>query len=253
MSPQGEGINLPPLAPIAEDGGQFRPAHGGQKCFHPGLKVGDIIRFQPGYGEIVRNALGKCAADIHYAADHAHAGTFAKDGRKPFAIITADHGLAPAHELEGKTAHILEHPQFRRLIKGIVLHERTGSRPCPAADMDDARRRTVPGGVARIPAHDNAASRVEPAYVGGRGAVHKDFRIVEAHGTDALAGVGHMEPQGLAFPVPQRAADVVLARRFDFKRCLAVADRFLNGEKQVLGRHAVRPLQCLDCQHVAPS
>jgi len=119
--------------------------------------------------------------------------------------------------------------------------------------MDDARRRAVPGGVARIPAHDNAASRVQPAHIGGRWAVHKDFRIVEAHGTDALAGVGHMEPQGLAFPVPQRAADVVLARRFDFKRCLAVADRFLNGEKQVLGRHAVRPLQCLDCQHVAPS
>ena len=131
MSPQGEGINLPPLAPIAEDGVQFRPAHGGQKCFQPGVKVGDVIRFQPGYGEIVRDVLGKRAAHIHYAADHAHAGTFAKDGRKPFAVITADHGLAPAHELEGKTAHILEHPQFRGRIKGIVLHERTGSGPCP--------------------------------------------------------------------------------------------------------------------------
>ena len=111
-------MNLPPLAPIAEDGTQFRPAHGGQKCFHPGLKVGDIIRFQPDTARSSATSSEKRATHIHYAADQCHAGTFAKDGRKPFAIITADHGLAPAHELEGKTAHILEHPQFRGLIKG---------------------------------------------------------------------------------------------------------------------------------------
>ena len=95
------------------------------------------------------------------------------------------------------------------------------------------------GGIAAVaPDHDFPAG-VQPAHIGRCRTFHINLGIFQAHAADALAGIFDIKAQSLAFRMPQRAADIVLAGRFDpkfgfpFRHC--GADRL----QQVLGRHPV--------------
>ena len=86
----------------------------------------------------------------------------------------------------------------------------------------------MPRRVARVAAYGNQAAHVQPAHIGGGRTVHDDFRVVEAHGADTLARIRHMEDELFPFGMPERPADVMLARRDDLELRLAFLHRLFH-------------------------
>ncbi len=245
-------MHLPPLVPTGQLPEKLGTPHGVEEAGKPRLQKGPVRPVKAGNGHILRERLRDGPAHVEHAAHHAHAGAFPEHGRHPLAAVAADHRPAAAHELERKAADAAQYPEFRRIVERVVLHEGTGARPGPAPNIDGPGGGTVPGRVPGVAAHGDGPARVQPAHVGGRGAVHHDLGPVKAHGAHALAGVGHMEAQRPAFAVPQRAADVVLAGSRDLEIRLAAVHRLFYGKEQVLRGHAPRLVQGVYPEHGPP-
>ena len=124
-----------------------------------------------------------------------------------------------------------------------MLHERAGARARASADIDGSGGGAVPGRVAHIAAHGNAAPGIEPAHIGGRGTFHHHFRAGETHGPHTLAGVGHAEGELPARLVPEGAADVVLTRSVYFKFRFALVHGIFYGKQDILRGHALMIMQ----------
>ena len=233
-----DGQKLAPFAPAAERFERGRLVHRVQEVLQTGGEEGDVRLVEIVHGHVVFGVGAGIAAEVHHAAHHADAGALAEHGSAFGGVEAADHHLAAAHEFAREGAGAVENPEFGLGVERIVLHERAGTGARAAADVDDARCRAVTGGVAGVALHGDARAGVEPAHVGGGGAFHHDFGVIEAHAAHALTGIGHMEAQGAAFGVPEGAADVVLTGRMDVEFRFAPGHGLADGQQQILRGHA---------------
>ena len=194
-----------------------------EKIFHAACQESNIIGIQLRADDICRMRANR-AAHVNDTADHADAGTFTENRFKLLTVITADNSLAAAHEFKGERTDILQDPEFRFFIQRIVLHQRACTRTTASADEDLATGRTMSRRITSIATYRNDTPGVEPAHVCRRRFLDDDFRPRQAHGTGTLTSIPNMEMKLLAFRMPERAADVVLAGSLDLKVRLALLD-----------------------------
>ena len=237
-----------PLAPVGELCLELRALDVREEVIHAAREEGDVILVECGADDVGRMRANR-AAHVDRTADHTDTGALAEDRVEFRAVVAADDGLAAAHELERERADVLEDPELRLLIERVVLHQRARARAAAAADEDLAARRAVARRVAGIALDRDDAAGIEPADVSRRRLLDDDLRARQAHRTRALAGVPDVEVQLLAFRMPERTADVMLAGCLDLKIRLALLDGFADGQEQVLGGHAFMPFHGIYLKH----
>ena len=239
---------LVPLAPVRQLGLELRALNVREEFIHAAREEGNVVLVESRADDVSRMRTNR-AAHVDRAADHADAGALTEHRVEISAVVAADDGLATAHELERERADILEDPELRLLVERVMLHQRARARAAAAADEDLAARRAVAGRIAGIALDGDDAAGVEPADISRRRLLDDDLRARQAHRARALAGVPDVEMQLLAFRMPERTADVVLAGGLDLKVRLALLDGFADGQEQVLGGHAFMPFHGIYLKH----
>ena len=239
---------LVPLAPVGELCLELRALDVREEVIHTAREEDDVILVECGADDVGRMRANR-TAHVDRTTDHTDTGALAEDRVEFRAVIAADDGLAAAHELERERADILEDPELRLLVERVMLHQRARARAAAAADEDLAARRAVAGRIAGIALDGDDAAGVEPADISRRRLLDDDLRARQAHRARALAGVPDVEVQLLAFRMPERTADVVLAGGLDLKVRLALLDGFADGQEQVLGGHAFMPFHGIYLKH----
>ena len=234
----GLGDDLAPLGEVAELGQQLRPLDLAKKDRQALAEEGAVGGVEIEQPDVVGKPLDR-PAHVDGAADHAGAAAVAENRIELLAADAADDADAAAHELEGEGAGILQHPELRRVVGRVVLHQRARAGADAAGNVDLAGGGAVGGGVAAVAEDGQGRPGVEPAGVGRCRALDDDLGAVETEGADPLPGVFHPELERRAVLGPERTADVVVAGGEDLEFGLPRLQRPVDLLQQLLGGDAL--------------